>query len=82
GPVVPADAWFGTDRVTPVSYTSYAVDVQTGHLTRWKPDAPAAAWYLFFFFTKHLHRVQMFCEKEWKSSALPEAISPAKRGIV
>jgi hypothetical protein len=32
----------------------------------------------FIFFTKILHKVQNFCEKEWKSSALPEAISPVK----
>jgi len=24
--------------------------VQTGRVTRWKPDAPAAAWYVFGFF--------------------------------
>jgi hypothetical protein len=28
------------------------VDVQTGRLTRWNPDSPAAAWYLLIFFTK------------------------------
>jgi hypothetical protein len=36
---------------------------------------------LFFFFTKMLHIVQHFCEKELESSALSEAISPTKRGI-
>jgi len=28
------------------------------------PVSPAAAWYVCFFFTKHLHNVQMFCEKD------------------
>ncbi len=32
GPVVPADAWCGTDRVRPVIYTRYAVGNQTEHL--------------------------------------------------
>jgi len=32
GPVVQADAWFGTDCVTPVNDRTYAVDVQTGRL--------------------------------------------------
>jgi len=27
-------------HVTRVSYTGYAVGLQTGRLTRWKPDAP------------------------------------------
>jgi len=25
--------------------TSYAVAMQTGRFTRWKPDSPAAAWF-------------------------------------
>jgi len=36
----------------------------------------------FFFFTKMLHYVQHFCEKEMGSSALPEAnraICPGRR---
>jgi hypothetical protein len=36
---------------------------------------------LFLFFTKKSQR-EFFCEKEQESSALPEAISSAKRGIV
>jgi len=38
----------------PFIYRTYAVDMQTGRLTRWQPDAPAAAWYLFFLFHKHV----------------------------
>jgi hypothetical protein len=52
-------------------YSSYAVRVQTGRLTRWKPDSPAAAWYVFFFFTNILHVVQNVREKDMGSSALP-----------
>jgi hypothetical protein len=32
--------------------TRYAVVLQTGRLIRWKPDSPAAAWYVIFLFTK------------------------------
>jgi hypothetical protein len=45
---------FGTDRVTPVIHTTYAVAMQTGRLMRWKPDSPAAAWYSFFLFHKNV----------------------------
>jgi len=40
------------------------VDMQTGHLTRWKPDSPAAAWYLFFFCTKIWLKEPNFRAKE------------------
>jgi len=36
-----------SDHVTRVNYTTYAVGVQTGRSTRWKPASPAAAWYTF-----------------------------------
>ena len=37
--------------LTAINNRSYAVGIQTGRLTRWKPDSPAAAWYCFIFFT-------------------------------
>ena len=39
-----------SDRVTRVIYTSYAVDMQTGRFTRWKPDSSPAAWYVIRLF--------------------------------
>ncbi|GEM_PF-696929 len=37
---------------------------QTGHLTGWKPDSPAAAWCFFAFFTKiSAHRAKIFVKK-------------------
>jgi hypothetical protein len=53
---------------------SYAVDMQTGHPTRWKPDSPAAAWYFFLFHKKFT--TWIFCEKDPVSSALPDAEMP------
>jgi hypothetical protein len=47
-----------------MNYTSYAVAMQTERLTRWKPDPPAAAWYMLIFLTKILHKVQNFCQKD------------------
>ncbi len=47
-----------------INYTSYAVRVQTGRFTRWKPDSPAAAWYFFIFFTKN-SQSEFFVKKIW-----------------
>ncbi len=69
------------DRVTPVNYTSYAVRTIPASCQPQKPASPVAAWYFFIFSTKHFHFVKMFCGKDLVSSALPEAISPTKRGI-
>ncbi len=54
GPVVPADAGFGTDRVRPVCYTRFAVNDQTERLTSYKPDEPAAVWSCLIFCTNML----------------------------
>jgi len=43
---------------------SYAVLVQTGRLTRWKSDLPAAAWYCFILFTN----IRTTCECLWTSN--------------
>jgi len=56
-----------------VTYKSYTVDDQTGRLTRWKPDSPAAAWYCFIFFTKFWLGEPKFHEKDLVSSTLLEA---------
>ncbi len=48
-----------------ISDISYAVAMQTGHFTRWKPDLPAALWYFFSLFTNKLHNVQLVCEQAW-----------------
>ncbi len=45
GPVVPADAWFGTDRVTPVSNTRYAVRLVPASCQTRKLFSPVAAWF-------------------------------------
>jgi len=50
------------DRVRRVIYRSYAVGMQTGRFTRWKPDSPAAAWDVFSFVHKNVHIVNIFCE--------------------
>jgi hypothetical protein len=44
-------------------------------------DSPAAACCFVSFSQKNVQRT-FFCEKDLISSALPEALSPAKRGIV
>jgi hypothetical protein len=50
------------DRLIQVSsgrfagFAYFAVGVQTGRFTRWKPDSPAAAWYLIFLFHEMLAR--------------------------
>jgi hypothetical protein len=57
--------------------------MQTGRLTPWNLDSPAATWYFCFFFTKMLHEMQHFCEKEMESSALPEpALSVVEWGDI
>jgi hypothetical protein len=55
-----------------LTYTSYAVWVQMGRFTRWKPDAPAAAWYFFVFSGKFGSESQIF-RKRMSHSTLPEA---------
>jgi len=66
----------GRDRVTRVNHRTYAVPIQTGRLTRWKPDSPAAAWYFFVFTT--CWRFAPTCrEKDQVFSALPEARFPS-----
>jgi hypothetical protein len=40
------------------------------------PDSPPAGRKIPFFFTKMLHNVQHFCEKEKKCPMLPQAILP------
>ena len=44
--------------------TRYAVDIQPGRFTRWKPDSPAAAWYSIIFFTKIWLEEPNFREKD------------------
>jgi hypothetical protein len=45
-------------------YTSYAVVDLAGICLDNRPDSPPAGWKIPFFFTKMLHNVQHFCEKE------------------
>jgi len=52
------------DRVTRVNDRSYAVGSKPGVCLDERPDSPAAAWYMMFFFTKILHKVQNFREKD------------------
>jgi hypothetical protein len=44
--------------------TTYAVVDLAGICLDNRPDSPAAGWKIPFFFTKILHVVQNFCEKE------------------
>jgi hypothetical protein len=41
--------------------------------------SPPGGWKISFFFTKKLHKVQLFCEKE-KSTMLPQAKSAFSLG--
>gem|GEM_PF-3234779 len=71
GPFIQAHAGFGTDRVTPVNNTSYAVVDPTGSSALPEAEEPV-------LFTKHLHIMQMFCEQDRSRTMLP----PAKTAIV
>jgi hypothetical protein len=63
-------------RVTPVNNTSYAIVDLAGACRDNRPDLPPAGWKIPFFFTKMLHRVQHFCEKDKMCTMLPQAILP------
>jgi hypothetical protein len=56
--------------------TRYAVDIQSGRFTRWKPDSLAAAWYCFIVFTNIWLFEPNVRENDLVSSALPEAKIP------
>jgi hypothetical protein len=55
-------SWF-THHASPLIDISYTVDMQTGRFTRWKRDAPAAAWYAFALLHKNIHSVNVFVQK-------------------
>ncbi len=50
--------------------------IQPEYFTRWKPDSPAAAWYVFIFFTNMLHCVQHVCEKAWNLPPCRRRVGP------
>jgi len=54
---------------------SYAVGTHIGHVPKWKPDSPAAAWYMLIFLHKTFARSANVLCKSLESSALPEAES-------
>ena len=56
-PVVQADVWFGTDRVTPVNNTTYAVNIQTSRLVSMEAGFACASMVLFFL----LHKKVALC---------------------
>jgi hypothetical protein len=59
--------------VTPVMDRTYAVGSKSGvHLDE-RPDSPPAGRNGICFFTEILHKVQNFCEKEKRSTMLPQA---------
>jgi hypothetical protein len=55
-------------------YRTYAVVNPAGVCLDNRPDSPPAGRKLPFFFTKMLHKVQHFCEKDEQSTMLPQAI--------
>jgi hypothetical protein len=67
-----------------VDDTRDAVGSESGvHLDE-RPDAPPAGWKIPFFFTKILHFVQNFCEKENKeyhAAAGDSAVHRVKRPV-
>jgi len=69
-------SWSKSPPCNPVIDRTYAVDVQTGRLTRWKPASPAAAWYVFDLFGKKVALRATFFPKRMVGSALPEAKFP------
>jgi hypothetical protein len=55
---------------------TYVVGFKPGvHLDE-QPDPPPAGRKIPCFFTKKLHKVQLFCEKDKNSTMLPQAILP------
>jgi hypothetical protein len=52
---------------------TYAVGDQTGRLPRCKPDAPAAAWYVFDLFREILALCAKISRKRMSGTTLPEA---------
>jgi len=56
--------------------TRYAVVEPAGVCLDNRPDSPLVGWKIPFFFTKMLHNVQHFCEKDKKCTMLPQAILP------
>jgi len=52
---------------------TYAVEIQTGRLTRWTSVSAAAAWYVLIFFTNMWLTEPHVCEKELVASTLLEA---------
>jgi hypothetical protein len=63
-------------RVTPISTRSYAVGFKPGICLDAWPNAPPAGRKILFFFTKMLHIVQHFREKDKKYTMLPPASLP------
>jgi len=58
--------WFIINR-------SYAVGSKSDVYLDERPDSPPAGRKIPFFFTKMLHKVQHFCEKDKDSTMLPQA---------
>jgi hypothetical protein len=52
----------------------YAVGSKPGVCLNTWPDSPPAGRKIPIFFTKILHKVQNFCEKDKKRTMLPQAI--------
>ena len=41
------------------------MDTQTGHLSKWKPNSPGAAWYMLIFFSQNICTVyKCFVKKD------------------
>ncbi len=66
-----------SDRITSVTGVLQLQQLRgawaNGTFDPMKPNSPAAAWYVFFFFHKHVARCATCLWKKMGSSALPEA---------
>jgi len=77
-PVVQADAWFGTDRVTPVNNTTYAVNIQTSRLVSMEARFACGSMVLLFSFSQKSCTLCNFFVKRMVGSALPQAKFPSR----
>jgi O-antigen ligase len=79
---------FRQDSVPGINYyhsidRTYAVVDLAGICRNKRPDSPPAGWKIPFFFTKILHKVQNFCEKEkeYHAAAGDSAVHRVKRPV-
>jgi len=68
------------DRVTPVSYTRYAVCIQIRHVLPQRQSSPAAAWYFFIFFPNIWPSEPNVREKAWSLPPCRRRYPPSHAG--